>query len=171
MKTVIAAAISAIILVAAPNHVLAQHMQHGEKIYNIGALKIAAPWTRATPKGAQVGGGYLKIANSGKQADRLIGGSLPIAGRFEIHEMAVDNGVMKMRHLPKGLEIKPGETLELKPGGFHLMFMQLKEPLVADKPVKGTLVFENAGSIEIEYQVAPVGAREMPAAGGGHNHH
>ena len=140
------------------------------KEYNAGALKISAPWTRATPRGAQVGGGYLKITNTGKEADRLIGGSLPAAGRFEVHEMSMEGGMMKMRHLANGLEIRPGESVELKPGGYHLMFMQLKEPLVTGKPLKGTLVFEKAGTVEIEYDVAPIGAREMPA-GGGHSHH
>jgi uncharacterized protein YcnI/copper(I)-binding protein len=141
--------------------------------YTAGPLKITAPWTRATPKGAQVGGGYLKITNTGKEADRLVGGTLPIAGRFEVHEMSNEGGMMKMRHLPQGLEIKPGATVELKPGGYHLMFMQLKEPLFAGKSVKGTLVFEKSGTVEIEYSVAPIGAREMPASGGhgGHSHH
>lgn len=139
----------------------------------IGALKIEAPWTRATPKGAQVGGGYLRVVNTGKEPDRLIGGTFPLAGRVEIHEMSMDGGMMKMRHLEKGLEIKPGETVELRPGGFHIMFMQLKQGIVVGAPVKGTLVFEKAGRVEIEYSVAPIGAREMPAAAGhsGHGHH
>lgn len=149
------------------------HAATAAKTYSVGAIRIEAPWTRATPKGAQVGGGYLKITNTGKQSDRLIGGSLPIAGRFEVHEMAIVDGVMRMRELPKGLEIKPGETVELKPGGYHVMFMQLKEPLVAGKPIRGTLVFERAGTVEVEYLVAPVGAREPSAADahGGHSHH
>lgn len=161
----------------APPLVLVQSTQpHGQahspgKTYTVGALRIEAPWTRATPKGAQVGGGYLKITNTGKDADRLVGGSLPIAGRLEVHEMATVDGVMRMRELPKGLEIKPGETVELKPGGYHIMFMQLKEPLVAGKPVRGTLVFEKAGTVEVEFGVAPIGARDMPATGGGHSHH
>jgi copper(I)-binding protein len=79
--------------------------------FTVGALKIEHPWARATPKGAQVAGGYLKITNTGKEPDRLVGGSVAFAGRFEIHEMAMDGGVMKMRALPKGIEIKPGETI------------------------------------------------------------
>jgi copper(I)-binding protein len=128
--------------------------------YQIGPLKIGHPWARATPKGAAVAGGYLKITNTGTTPDRLIGGSATFAGRFEIHEMAVTGGVMQMRHLPKGLEIKPGETVELKPGSFHVMFMNLKEPLVKDqKPrPKGTLVFEKAGTIEVEYVIEAVGS-------------
>lgn len=136
--------------------------------YEVGSLKIEHPWARATPKGAAVAGGYLKITNNGKEADRLIGGSAAFAGRFEIHEMSHEGGVMKMRHLPKGLEIKPGQTIELKPGSFHVMFMDLKQPLVKDqKPrPKGTLVFEKAGSIEVEYEVEAIGSSP-----GGHHHH
>ena len=95
----------------------------------VGPLKISAPWTRATPKGAGVGGGYMKITNTGAAPDRLVGGSSDVSGRFEIHEMSVDNGVMKMRLLAKGLEIKPGQTVEFKPGGYHVMFVGLKRPL------------------------------------------
>src|SRR5262249_61310279 len=101
----------------------------------------------------------------GTTPDRLPGGSLIAAGRMEIHEMATVDGVMKMRPLAAGLEIKPGETVELKPGSFHMMFMELKAPLTAGQPVKGTLVFEKAGTIEIEYAVAPIGAA---APFGGH---
>jgi copper(I)-binding protein len=135
--------------------------------YNLGSLKIGHPWARATPRGATVAGGYVKITNNGPAPDRLIGGSATFAGRFEIHEMSEQGGVMKMRHLPKGIEIKPGETVELKPGSFHLMFMDLRQPLVKDqKPrPKGTLVFEKAGTIEIEYAVEAVGGSP-----GGHHH-
>jgi hypothetical protein len=135
--------------------------------YNLGSLKIAHPWARATPKGATVAGGYLKITNNGTAPDRLIGGSATFAGRFEIHQMSEQAGVMQMRHLPKGIEIEPGETVELKPGSVHLMFMDLKQPLVKDqKPrPKSTLVFEKAGTIEVEYAVEAVGSSP-----GGHHH-
>jgi copper(I)-binding protein len=136
--------------------------------YTVGSLKIGHPWARATPKGASVAGGYLKITNTGKEPDRLVGGSVPFAGRFEIHEMSHEGGVMKMRHLPKGLEIKPGETVELKPGSYHLMFMDLKQPLVKDqKPrPKGTLMFEKAGTVEVEYAIEAIGG--SPKGHGGH---
>jgi periplasmic copper chaperone A len=135
--------------------------------YQVGSLKIGHPWARATPKGAAVAGGYLKITNNGNEADRLIGGSAAFAGRFEIHEMSHEGGVMKMRPLPKGIEIKPGETVEFKPGSFHVMFMDLKQPLVKDqKPrPKGTLVFEKAGTVEVEYAIEAVGG-----APGEHKH-
>jgi len=130
-----------------------------EKTFKVGAIVIEAPWTRATPGGAQVGGAYLKVTNTGAEADRLIGGSLPTAAAVEVHEMSMADGVMKMRKLEQGLEIKPGQTVELKPGGFHIMFMGLREGLKQGPPIKGILVFEKAGSIEVEYSVAPIGAQ------------
>jgi copper(I)-binding protein len=136
--------------------------------YKLGPLEIAHPWTRATPKGATVAGGYLKVTNKGTAPDRLIGGSAAVAGRFEIHEMRLVNNVMQMRPLPAGLEIKPGETVELKPGSYHLMFMQLKAPLEPGKSVKGTLVFERAGTIEVEYTVEAIGA--TPTTPAQHRH-
>ena len=140
--------------------------------YNVGSLNIGHPWVRATPKGAAVAGGYLKITNKGKEADRLIGGSAAFAGRVEIHEMSEESGVMKMRHLPKGIEIKPGETVELKPGAVHVMFMDLKVPLVKDqKPrPKGTLVFEKAGTVEVEYAIEAVGGSPGEHDHGAHKH-
>jgi copper(I)-binding protein len=139
--------------------------------YKVGSLRIEHPWTRATPKGASVGGGYMKITNTGSEPDRLISGSSSIAGRFEVHEMSMDNGVMKMRMLKEGLEIKPGETVELKPGSFHIMMLDLKQPIVDKQNFKGTLVFQKAGTVEVEYAPVPVGA--SPGAtqpGGGHSH-
>lgn len=136
--------------------------------FKAGALTIAAPWIRATPGGAKIAGGYMTITNNGKEADRLTGGTLPVAGRFEVHEMSMDNGVMKMRHLPKGLEIKPDESVELKPGGYHLMFMDLKQGLKEGDVVKGTLVFEKAGKVDVEYRIGPIGGG-APGAGGSHH--
>jgi uncharacterized protein YcnI/copper(I)-binding protein len=149
----------------------------GEKSYKLGALTITQPWTRVTPGGAKVAGGYVRITNTGKEPDRLVGGAFEASARVEVHEMAMDGSVMRMRELPKGLEIKPGETVELKPGGFHLMFMDMKLALVAGKPVKGRLMFEKAGTIDVEFAVAPLGATApgAPAASGGgqneHSHH
>jgi len=125
--------------------------------YKAGSIEIKHPWARATPKGTEVAGGYMKLINTGTAPDRLIGGSVPIAGKFEIHEMSMDGGVMKMRPLPNGIEIKPGQTVELKPGSYHLMFVGLKEPFVQGKRVKGTLQFEKAGTVEVEYAVEAIG--------------
>jgi copper(I)-binding protein len=125
----------------------------------LGALEISHPWARATPKGASVGGGYVTVRNSGTTPDRLVGGTLTGAGRVEIHEMSMDGGVMKMREVKGGLQIAPGETVSLQPGAFHLMFMGLTSPLEKGRPVKGTLVFENAGGVEVTYDVEPIGAK------------
>jgi len=130
----------------------------------VGGLKISAPWTRATPKGASVGGGYFKITNTGAAPDRLVGGASDVSQRFEIHEMSMDNGVMKMRELAKGLEIKPGETVEFKPGGLHVMFVGLNKPLVQGQRVKATLQFEKAGKVEVDFGVEGIGAQT-----GGHD--
>lgn len=137
--------------------------------YKAGNLVIEGPWTRATPGGAQVAGGYVKITNTGTEPDRLIGGSLPLATSGEVHEMAMANGIMKMRRLENGLEIKPGQTVELKPGGHHVMFTGLREGLKQGQMLKGTLVFEKAGTVGVEYRVAPIGASSSGA--GGHANH
>jgi hypothetical protein len=110
----------------------------------------------------------MTITNTGSAPDRLVGGSAEIAGIFEVHEMAMDGGVMKMRALTKGLEIKPGETVTLKPGGFHVMFLDLKQRLNQGGTVKGELVFEKAGKIAVEYRIDAMGA--SGADQGGHKH-
>jgi hypothetical protein len=127
--------------------------------YTKGPLKIDHPWSRATPHGAQVAGGYLMIENRGAEADRLVRITSEISGRVEIHEMSVQGGIMKMRPLALGLEIKPGATAKLEPGGFHVMFMNLKRPLKQGEKFKSTLVFEKAGTVEIEFNVEAMGTR------------
>jgi hypothetical protein len=126
--------------------------------YKAGSIDIADPWSRATPKGANVAAGYLKMTNNGTAPDRLISGSSDIAPTFEVHEMSMENGVAKMRPVKGGLEIKPGETVELKPGSFHVMFVGLKKPLEPGEHVRGTLVFEKAGSVSVEFDVRAMGA-------------
>jgi periplasmic copper chaperone A len=133
--------------------------------YKAGAIRIEGPWLRATPSGAQVAGGYMKIENAGKEPDRLIGGTTGAAGKLEIHEMKMDGSVMRMRELPKGLEVKPGQSVELKPGSYHLMLVDLKQPLKDGDKVTGTLLFEKAGKVEIEYAVRGLGSK------GGHGSH
>ncbi len=125
--------------------------------FSVGSMKIEHPWSRATPKGASVAGGYMKITNTGTTPDRLTGGSVEAAKRFEIHEMSMEGGVMKMRELPKGLEIAPGATVELKPGSYHVMMMNLSKQFVQGEKVKGTLTFEKAGKVDVEFAVEAVG--------------
>ena len=129
--------------------------------YKVGALVIDHPWTRATPKSASVAGGYLKITNTGSTPDRLLGGSADVSRKFEIHEMSMDGGVMKMRALNNGLEIPPGKTVELKPGAYHIMMMNLSHPLAKGDKVKASLTFEKAGKVDVEFAVEALGG--MPA--------
>ena len=132
----------------------------------VGALEITSAWTRQPPDGARVAGGYMKITNTGTEVDRLTGGAAAIAGRFEVHEMAMADGVMRMRELTEGLTIKPGETVELKPGGLHLMYMQLRERPMVGRTVKTTLTFEKAGKVEIDVPVLAT-----PPGGAKAHHH
>lgn len=138
-------------------------------VVTAGALRIENPWTRATPGGAKVAGGYLRVVNTGPVPDRLVGATFPNAGSAEVHAMSVEGGVMKMRPLEGGLEIRPGETVELKPGGNHLMFRDLRQGLKEGDIVQGTLVFERAGSVPIEFRVEGMGA-QGPSAAGEHHH-
>jgi len=136
-----------------------------------GDLVITQPWSRATPGGAKIAGGFLTIENKGAAPDRLIGGSGDFAGKVEIHEMAMNNGVMTMRPLDKGLAIEPGKTVKLAPGGYHLMLMDLKNPLKQGEKVPLTLEFEKAGKVTVSLDVQGVGAK-APAGGAasGHDH-
>jgi copper(I)-binding protein len=130
----------------------------GVATFKLGDLTVTSPWTRATPGGAKIAGGYLKIANNGASADRFVGAKSDTSDRVEIHEMSMSDGIMKMRPLPNGLEIKPGETVELKSGGYHLMFMELKQPLKQGDTFKATLQFEKAGSLDVDFNVNAIGA-------------
>ena len=133
-----------------------------------GDLVITQAWSRQTPSGAKVAGAYLTIENKGTTADRLISGSGDIAGKVEVHEMAMEGGVMKMRPLDKGLVIDPGKTVKLAPGGYHLMMMDLKSPLKQGDKVPVTLQFEKAGKVNVSLDVQGVGAQ---APGGDHSGH
>jgi copper(I)-binding protein len=136
-----------------------------------GDLVITQAWSRATPSGAKIAGGYLTIENKGTAPDRLVGGSGDIAGKIEVHEMAVNNGVMTMRPLDKGLIIDPGKTVKLAPGGYHLMIMDLKSPFKQGDKVPVTLEFEKAGKVALSLDVQGVGAQAPAGAdsAGGHS--
>jgi copper(I)-binding protein len=127
--------------------------------YKLGAIEIGQPWTRATPPTAESGGGYLVLKNTGTTPDRLIAVKSPAADKVEIHEMKMDGNIMRMRAVERGIEIPPGATVELKPGGFHVMFMGLKAPFAKEAKVPLTLVFEKAGSIDVDLMVQAMGAQ------------
>jgi copper(I)-binding protein len=130
-----------------------------------GDLVITQAWSRATPGGAKVAGGYLTIQNKGSAADRLIGGAADIADKVQVHEMATTNGVMTMRPLDKGLSIEPGKTVKLAPGSYHLMLLDLKSPLKKGDKVPVTLEFEKAGKVNLSLDVQGVGAKGPAGAG------
>jgi copper(I)-binding protein len=131
--------------------------------YKLGAIEIGHPWSRATPPTAEAGGGFLAITNTGTTPDRLIAVKSPAADKVEIHEMKMDGNIMRMREVEKGIEIPPGATVELKPGGFHVMFMGLRAPFAKDAKVPLTLVFEKAGSIDVDLMVQAMGAQPPPS--------
>jgi copper(I)-binding protein len=138
---------------------------HAQEV-KAGDLVITQPWSRATPGGAKIAGGFLTIENKGAAPDRLVSGAGDIVGKVEIHEMAMNNGVMTMRPLDKGLVIEPGKTVKLAPGGYHLMLMDLKQPFKQGDKVPVTLEFEKAGKVALSLDVQGVGA-QAPA---GHDH-
>ena len=119
--------------------------------YSVGSLKIGHPWSRPTPAGAVAGGGFLTITNTGKEPDRLLSGTTTAADRLEIHEMSVTDGIMRMRALPDGLAIAPGQTVKLAPGGYHIMLIGLKKPLAIGDRVPARLKFEKAGEVAVSY--------------------
>ena len=130
----------------------------------IGDLVLDHAWARATPGGAKVGGGYLTIENKGATPDRLIDGSSPAAGKVEVHEMAMNSGVMTMRPVKGGLSIPPGQSVTLAPGGYHIMLMELKAPLKKGDKVPVALNFEKAGEVKVTLDIEGIGATG-PAAG------
>jgi copper(I)-binding protein len=121
--------------------------------YRVGSLVVTRLWSRPTPGGARLTAGYLRIANNGSEPDRLIGGSALIAERFEIHASDVNDGVARMRALREGIDIPAGETIELRPGGKHLMFAQLKNSVSQGEKFEATLVFEKAGPLAVAFEV------------------
>lgn len=126
-----------------------------------GDIKIEKSWTRATPNGAKVGGAFLLLTNTGKEADRLIAASSDVAAKVEIHEMSMNDGVMKMQQLEDGLALPAGEMVELKPGGFHIMMMGLNQTIAQGDMVQITLEFEKAGKVDVMFPAAPLGAPAM----------
>lgn len=127
-------------------------------VFERAGLRIEAPWSRATPGAVRVGAGYLRVTNTGTTPDRLLGGSTSVSDRLEVHEMSTANGVMSMRKLQDGLVIEPGKTVELRPGGLHMMFIGLHRALAEGETFKATLTFEKAGTVEIEFRVGGIGA-------------
>jgi copper(I)-binding protein len=155
------ACVAALFALGAPAH--AQETKAGD-------LVITQAWSRATPNGAKIAGGYLTIENKGSAPDRLVGGAGDIAGKVEIHEMTMKDGVMTMRPLDKGLAIEPGKTVKLAPGGYHLMMFDLKGQLKQGDKVPVTLEFEKAGKVTLSLDVQGVGAQAPAGAADSGDH-
>ena len=125
--------------------------------YTIGSIKIGHPWTRATAPGAKTGGGFLKLENKGSE-DRLVSASATVSEAVELHSMSMEGDVMKMRKLDKGIELPAGKTVELKPGGLHMMLVGLKAPLKEGQSFALKLKFEKAGEITVDVKIDKLGA-------------
>ncbi len=137
---------------------------HSNKMADIvvlGDLTLSGHWTRAMLPGQKAGGGFVTIVNNGSDDDRLLSVSTPGVRRAEIHEMAVIDDVMKMRPLADGLVLPAGETVELRPGGYHMMFMGVEQPFKEGGIVPVVLTFERAGDVELVLPVMPAGTRTM----------
>jgi len=132
--------------------------------YEVGAIHISGPWARATPKGTSSGAAYLTIMNHSSAPDRVTCVSSNASDDCQIHSVTIEGGIMKMRPVEGGLEIKPGEAVVLKPSGFHLMLVRLQHPLEPGKTVEATLKFEKAGTVKVEFPVAAIGAAVPGAA-------
>jgi copper(I)-binding protein len=137
--------------------------------YTAGTLKIGHPWARPTVAGQPTGGAFLKLQNTGPAADRLVGGSTPAADHVEMHRMAMEGDVMKMREVP-AIEIPAGQTIALQPGELHLMLVGLKAPLQAGAKVPLTLKFEKAGAVNVELKIEAPAPQSAAPASGAHQH-
>ena len=153
--TLAAALLGSTILLAACNQ--APEAPAATETAAASIIAVTEPWSRETAEGQNAGGAFMTIANSGTADDRLTGGSTPVAGRVEIHTMTMENDVMRMRQLEDGLEVPAGGEVTLKPGSFHVMLMDLKQPLKAGETVPLTLTFAGAGTIETQLDVRPAG--------------
>ncbi|MDM9645612.1 copper uptake system-associated protein [Rhizobium sp. S163] len=123
---------------------------------SIGPISIERPAVRAMVPGAKVGGGYLTIRNNGTQADKLVSASADRARSVQMHEMSTSNGIMVMREMKDGIDVPSGQTVDLQPGGSHLMFMDVQQPFKQGEEIKATLTFERAGSVDVMFDVGPI---------------
>jgi copper(I)-binding protein len=156
MKTVSSCLAAAALLLAA-----AQALAGGDGT----PVRADGAWARPTVTGQTAGGAFLRLENRGAGADRLLSARSPVAERVELHRMSMEGDVMQMRQVD-GIDLPPGQAVELKPGGLHLMLMGLKRPLEAGSRVPLVLQLLKAGELKVELQVgqpgpaAPAGAHK-----------
>lgn len=134
--------------------------------YKVGQIEVDDLWVRASAPGQSHGAGYLEIDNNAKTPDRLLSISSDSAERVELHTVQTENGVARMRHLPEGIEVPADGDVKLAPGGYHIMFMNLKQPFVAGAKVPATMKFEKAGEVAVTFEVKPIGYQ----SGDDHSH-
>jgi len=130
--------------------------------FKVGELKIGHPYARATVAGQPTGGGYLVLENHGTAGDRLVSASAQVSARVELHSMSMEGDVMRMRQVD-AIELPAGGTVELRPGGMHLMFVELKAPLKAGDKFPLVLRFEKAGEVTVTVNVEAPKADATPA--------
>ncbi|MGP1397916.1 MAG: copper chaperone PCu(A)C [Inquilinaceae bacterium] len=153
------AALTAVVALTAPAH-----------DYRAGDIRIDHPWSRATAPTAQTGAGFLVMANEGQEDDRLLSATADVAEKVELHRTEAVDGVMRMRPQTDGIPVPAGESVTLEPGGFHIMLIGLKEPLVEGSSVPITLTFERAGEVAVDLTVESIGARSAGTDGGASHH-
>ena len=136
--------------------------------FKAGDLEIDHPWSRETPTGARVAGGYMVVKNNGSSPDRLVAVASEISAKAEVHQMSVSDGVMTMRKVEGGLEIPAGETVALEAGGYHLMFIDLRRQPKKGESFPATLTFEKAGTVTVEFAVEGLGETSGTDAHGDH---
>lgn len=134
-----------------------------------GSITAADPWSRATSPRANIGAGYVTVRNTSTQPDRLVSATSPRAAKVEIHTMSLDDGIMRMRPLPNGLEVPAGGEASLAPGGNHIMLIGLKSPLKAGERIPATLRFARAGDVRIAFKVVGAGSTVAGVRQGGHH--
>ena len=124
-------------------------------------IEIERPWSRATTPGAKIAAGYMVIRNKSATPDRLVGASSPLAARTETHVTVKDGEIMRMRQV-KGYDVPAQGSFELKPGGAHLMLVDIKRPFKEGERIPATLRFEKAGEVKVEFLVARLDGRQAP---------
>jgi periplasmic copper chaperone A len=137
--------------------------------YKAGSIEVKGVWSRETPPTAQVGGGFMTLSNSGKSDDALVAIKAGVSGKVELHTHTMEEGVMKMREVPK-IVVPAGGKTELKPGSFHVMFIDMKAPFKAGDTFPATLVFEKAGELKVDFTIRPYGYKPPGASQADHKH-
>jgi copper(I)-binding protein len=120
-------------------------------------IEIESAWTRATAPGAKVAAGYMTIRNRAEARDRLLAASSPAAARVEMHVHLREGEIVRMREVP-GYDVPPNGSFELKPGGAHLMFVEIRRPFKEGERIPAMLGFARAGEVKIEFHVGRLGA-------------